>query len=62
MQTTTNSEDFNASKVPEMEIESIARAILDIADTVMAWRCPVPISFWTRKTPYTAYAHHLPAV
>ena len=36
MQTTTNSEDFNASKVPEMEIESIARAILDIADTVMA--------------------------
>ena len=36
MQTVTNSTSFNASKVPESEIEGIAKAILDLAETVMA--------------------------
>ena len=36
MQTVTNGADFNAGKVPDREIEGIARAILDLADTVMA--------------------------
>ena len=36
MEVKTNGADFNASKVPEREIESIARSILDIADSVMA--------------------------
>ena len=36
MQTVTNGADFNAGKVPEREIESIAKTILDLADTVMA--------------------------
>ena len=36
MEIKTNSAGFNASQVPEAEIEGIAKAILDIADTVMA--------------------------
>ena len=36
MQTVTNSADFNAGTVPEREIEGIAKAILDLADSVMA--------------------------
>lgn len=36
MEIITNAADFDASKVPDFEIESIARAILDIAETVMA--------------------------
>ena len=36
MQTISNATDINVSKIPEREIEGIARAILDIADTVMA--------------------------
>ena len=36
MEIKTNGADFNASNVPEGEIESIARSILDIAETVMA--------------------------
>ena len=36
MEIKTNSAGFNASKVPDKEIEGIARAILDLADTVMA--------------------------
>jgi len=36
MQTISNATDINVSKISEREIEGIARAILDIADTVMA--------------------------
>ncbi len=36
MKIITNAADFNASKVSDREIEGIARAILDLADTVMA--------------------------
>lgn len=36
MKVATNTADINVSKIPEREIEGIARAILEIADTVMA--------------------------
>ena len=36
MQTMTNGADINAKSIPDREIEGIAKAILDLADSVMA--------------------------
>ncbi len=36
MKVISNFDDFNASKVPDSEITAIARALLDIANRVMA--------------------------
>ena len=36
MQTMTNGTDINAKSIPDREIEGIAKAILDLADSVMA--------------------------
>lgn len=36
MRVISNFDDFNASKVPDYEIRAIAKAILDIADKIMA--------------------------
>ena len=36
MQTMTNGADINAKSIPDREIEGLAKAILDLADSVMA--------------------------
>ena len=36
MKVATNAADINAKSIPDREIEGIAKAILDLADTVMA--------------------------
>lgn len=36
MQVITNAADINVTSIPDSEIEGIARALLAIADTVMA--------------------------
>lgn len=36
MEIITNADDLNVKSIPDIEIEGIARAILDLADTVMA--------------------------